>query len=263
MPPLAALAGAGDVLGAEDPARAVADPERAGRLGRVVGARQPHRSRRGAHASSARSISGGPSPALCSTGRSLPPARSTNRGYCSRKTTGTSPVGPLRCLATIRSASLGSASSSYFDGPVDEDDDVRVLLDRPRLAKVGEHRPLVRALLRRARELREADHRDLQLAGEDLQTAAELADLLDPVGARVLGAHQLQVVDDHAGRGRPRWRQPPRLGPQLEQARGRRSRRATAAPSRARCTRARRGASRARRRCPCAACRSGSGTGRR
>ena len=43
-------------------------------------------------------------------------------------------------------------------------------------------------------------------------------DLLDPVGSRVLGPHQLQVVDDHQpqpllGRG-----QAPRLGAQLEQA---------------------------------------------
>src|SRR5207253_2408658 len=43
--------------------------------------------------------------------------------------------------------------------PVEEHDQIRVLLDRTRLAKVGELRPLVvaRALLRRARQLRERD----------------------------------------------------------------------------------------------------------
>src|SRR5581483_1898824 len=130
--PLAALARPRDVLGPEDPTGAVADPERTGRLGVSPRPRQTHRSRQGAHASSAkssaRSTSGGPpppppptprsgprAPGLCSIPGSEPRARSTNRGYCSRKTTGTSPVGPLRCLAMIRSASLGSASSSYLE----------------------------------------------------------------------------------------------------------------------------------------------------
>src|SRR5207248_4092451 len=105
---LAALARPGHVLRTQDPARAVADADWAGQRA-VACAGQPHRSGGGGHASSARSIRGGPSPGFCSTGRS-PPARSTNRGYCSRNTTGTSPVGPLRCFDTIRSASLGSAS---------------------------------------------------------------------------------------------------------------------------------------------------------
>src|SRR2546423_3118109 len=114
-PALAALAGPCDVLGTEDPARAVADAQRTDRLPGIARVRQTDGSRRRAHASSVRSMSGGPSPAFCSTGRSAPPALSTKRGYCSRKTTGTSPVGPLRGLAMIRSASLGSASSSYFE----------------------------------------------------------------------------------------------------------------------------------------------------
>ena len=42
-----------------------------------------------------------------------------------------------------------------------------------RLAKVGENRSLVGPQLRRPGELRDADHRQFQLAGEDLQAAAD------------------------------------------------------------------------------------------
>src|SRR3712207_8689219 len=38
--------------------------------------------------------------------------------------------------------------------------------------------------------------RDIELAREDLQAAADLADLLDPALRRVLRPHQLEVVDD-------------------------------------------------------------------
>ena len=95
---------------------AVADAERAAGSGSSrCSAASRHGARRRAvgTASSATSTSGGPSPGFCSTGRSAPPcALSTNRGYCSRKTTSTLPVGPLRCLAMISSASLGSSASS-------------------------------------------------------------------------------------------------------------------------------------------------------
>ena len=103
-------------------------------------------------------------------------------------------------------------------GPVDEDDDVGVLFDRTAFAKVREDRALVGTQLRGARELRDADHRQIQLAREDLQAAADLADLLDPVDSRVLRPHQLHVVDDHEPKASLARRQPPRLGPQLEQA---------------------------------------------
>jgi hypothetical protein len=102
---------------------------------------------------------------------------------------------------------------------IEEGDHVGVLLDLTRLAQVGEDRPRRRALLRRPRELRDADHRHVELAGEDLQAAAHLPDLLDPVGASVVGAHQLQVVDDDQPEAAIRLLlrvQPPRLGPQVE-----------------------------------------------
>ena len=55
---------------------------------------------------------------------------------------------------------------------------------------------LVGPLLGRAVELRDRDHRHLELAREDLEAAADLADLLDPAVAHAVGAHQLEVVDD-------------------------------------------------------------------
>src|SRR4051794_8222467 len=62
--------------------------------------------------------------------------------------------------------------------PVDEGDEIGVLLDRSGLAQVGEDRPLVRALLDRARELRQRDDRDVEVAREDLQRAGDLRYLL-------------------------------------------------------------------------------------
>ena len=104
---------------------------------------------------------------------------------------------------------------------VEEGDEVGVLLDGSRLSQVGEHRLRRVALLGGAGELGDRQHRHLELAGEDLQPAAHLADLLDPVGARVVGAHQLQVVDDDQAEAAPvlvLGVQPPRLRPQVEQA---------------------------------------------
>src|SRR5512132_2035104 len=50
---------------------------------------------------------------------------------------------------------------------IEEADDVGVLLDRPGFAQVGEDRPFVGALLGSARELRDTDHRHIELPGED------------------------------------------------------------------------------------------------
>ena len=61
---------------------------------------------------------------------------------------------------------------------VEEHDQVGVLLDGARLAQVGELRALVvaRALLRRARELRQRDDRNAQLLRERLEPARDLTD---------------------------------------------------------------------------------------
>mmetsp|Transcript_3500 Transcript_3500/g.6607 ORF Transcript_3500/g.6607 Transcript_3500/m.6607 type:complete len:207 (+) Transcript_3500:220-840(+) len=81
---------------------------------------------------------------------------------------------------------------------VDEHDDVRVLLDGAGLAQVGHHRPLVGPLLHRAVELRQCDDRALQLLGQGLQAARDLAEHGGAVffAAAAVAAHQLQVVDD-------------------------------------------------------------------
>src|SRR5206468_1688137 len=55
--------------------------------------------------------------------------------------------------------------------PVDEADDVGVLLDRARLAEIRELRPpvLAAALLRGTRELGDRDHGNIELLGERLE----------------------------------------------------------------------------------------------
>ena len=66
------------------------------------------------------------------------------------------------------------------------------------LAKVRELRTLVGPRLRIAVQLRQGDHRDVELLREELQRTADLRDLLlAVVGASSERAgHQLQVVDD-------------------------------------------------------------------
>src|ERR1017187_1852936 len=79
---------------------------------------------------------------------------------------------------------------------VDEHHQVGVLLEVPALAQIRELRFLVRARVDRAAELRQGDHRHAELAREDLQAAAQLADGGHAAVVAAVGAHQLQVVDD-------------------------------------------------------------------
>src|SRR5579862_9186548 len=80
---------------------------------------------------------------------------------------------------------------------IDEHHEVAVLLDLTRFPEVGQDRFLLpAALLDRAAELRERDHGSVQLAREALQSAGDLADLLDPALDAPLVAHQLEIVDD-------------------------------------------------------------------
>ena len=115
-----------------------------------------------------------------------------------------------------------SASWSSLDALLlapQEQDEVRVLLDRARLAQVRQPRLLRLAHLRLAAELAERDDRDAQLAGERLQAARDLRDLLDAV--RVAGLrrrlHQLEVVDDHEVEAGLRL-EPAGLRPELHRA---------------------------------------------
>ena len=85
---------------------------------------------------------------------------------------------------------------------VDEHHEVGVLLDLAALAQVRQQRALVRALLGRAVELRDRDDRHLQLARQDLQPAAHLADLLDAaVGAT---GRRASAAGSRRSRGRAR-----------------------------------------------------------
>ena len=79
---------------------------------------------------------------------------------------------------------------------------VGVGFDLAGFAQVGEQRAFVGALLDGAGELRDGDHRAGQFAGEALEAAAELRDVIDPAARGAFGAHQLQVVDDDEARAR-------------------------------------------------------------
>ena len=118
-------------------------------------------------------------------------------------------AGGARYLASIprtsRSFSVSSASAVGLDGleiiilAIDEEHDVGVLLDRARFPEVRQLRPLVLALLDRAAELRQADHRHVELLRQLLEAAADLRDFLDAIVVRAAlpGAlEQLQIVDD-------------------------------------------------------------------
>ena len=76
----------------------------------------------------------------------MPGARFSKHAYWGRKMTCTLPVGPLRCLPMMTSAivppSVATCRSSVQLRPVEEEDDVGVLLEGARLAKVGELRLL-------------------------------------------------------------------------------------------------------------------------
>src|SRR5437867_5820584 len=83
--------------------------------------------------------------------------------------------------------------------PVDEADDIGVLLDGARLAEVGELRAamLPAALLRRPGQLRDGDDRNVELFGERLERPRDVGDLLLAILGVAGTLHQLQIVDDH------------------------------------------------------------------
>ena len=78
---------------------------------------------------------------------------------------------------------------------VDEQDEVRILLDRAGFTEIRHHRALVLALLQAPVELRARHHRHHQLLGERLQRAGDLGDLRRAVLARARNVHELEVVD--------------------------------------------------------------------
>src|SRR5206468_10522861 len=80
---------------------------------------------------------------------------------------------------------------------VQEQDDVRVLLDGARLAQIRELRPTtLAALLGGARQLRDGDDRDVQLLRQLLQRARDLRHFLVAVLEPAAAADELHVIDD-------------------------------------------------------------------
>src|SRR5215475_3920034 len=79
--------------------------------------------------------------------------------------------------------------------PVQEEDEVGVLLEGARFAQVGELGLLALPALHRARELGERDHRHIELLGQRLEGARDLRDLLLAV-FRAASSHELEIVDD-------------------------------------------------------------------
>ena len=80
---------------------------------------------------------------------------------------------------------------------VEEEHDVSVLFDGTGFAEVGEFGHLVLAALYSTRELGECDDRDIEFAGELLQSAGDLGNLLHAIVAPTATTlHQLQIVDD-------------------------------------------------------------------
>nr|GEU28419.1 hypothetical protein [Tanacetum cinerariifolium] len=104
---------------------------------------------------------------------------------------------------------------------VQEDDDVRILLDRARFAQVGHDGTFVGALLQRAVQLRQRDHRAAQLLGQALERAGNLGDLGSPVVAGLGALHQLQVVDNDQAELAALARQAARAGAHLDRVQGR------------------------------------------
>ena len=79
--------------------------------------------------------------------------------------------------------------------PVDEHDDVSVLLDRTRLTQVRVDRALVGSLFKGAVELGERHHRRIELLGQRLERARDFGNLVGPVFRGAADLHQLQVID--------------------------------------------------------------------
>ncbi len=78
---------------------------------------------------------------------------------------------------------------------VDERYHVGILFDRTRFAQVRHHRTLVGALLEGAIQLRQRNHRAIELLGDRFQGPRDFGNFVDAalLGARHL--HQLQIID--------------------------------------------------------------------
>ena len=93
--------------------------------------------------------------------------------------------------------------------------ELRVGSEATAFAEVRQHWPLVASGFEVAAELAEGDDRHLELTGEDLEVAADLADFELPVLRVAATAHQLQVVDDDQRQPTVASLEAARLGPDL------------------------------------------------
>ena len=82
--------------------------------------------------------------------------------------------------------------------PVDEHHDVGVLLDGARFAQIGELRPALIAF-RRARQLAEHEHGNLQLLGQAFQSARDARDFFLAIAKAPARGNQLEIVHDQHG----------------------------------------------------------------
>src|SRR6202022_3803881 len=80
--------------------------------------------------------------------------------------------------------------------PVQEYDEIGVLLERPGLSQVAELGSMVSALLRRAGKLAHRDHRDIELHRETLEGARDFRDFLGAILGSSRTRHQLDVVNN-------------------------------------------------------------------
>ena len=92
--------------------------------------------------------------------------------------------------------------------------DSRIRGHTTRLTKVGDHRLLVRALLRATVQLADRDHGDVELLGHQLQAAREVRHFLLARLVFLARRHQLHVVDDDQLEARL-LAEPARLRPDL------------------------------------------------
>ena len=96
---------------------------------------------------------------------------------------------------------------------VNEHDDVGILLDGTRLSQVAHHGAFVGALLYTSVELRQGNHRALQLTGQHLQTPRNFTQFSGPVFAVVgCATHQLEVVHHNQAQLSALARQATRVG---------------------------------------------------
>ena len=78
--------------------------------------------------------------------------------------------------------------------PVQEDDQIRILLNRPGFTQIRHYRALVGPLFQRAVQLRQGQYRTIQLLGDPLQGAGNFRNFVHPV-FHPGHLHQLQVID--------------------------------------------------------------------